>query len=106
MLAEIMRRIARVFGRPGDRVLFPQDLSALQDHLLQTCGGVVIACPCGGTITPILYIYASRTTVEALACVGCHNVVALKKRGVIDRNAVITSMNEAESLSPAGATVH
>ena len=104
---ETVRRLTRIFWRTEDR--FPENLSALQNHLSQTCGGVVIVCPCGGTITRILDIYPSRTTVEALACLACHNVVALKKRGLIDRAAVIANMHEAESetLAPtAGATVH
>jgi hypothetical protein len=109
MLAEIARRIARVFARSGNRVLFPEDLSALQNHLSQTCGGLVMLCGCGGYVTPVVDVYPSQRTVEALACVVCHQVTPLKKRGVIDRNTVIANRNEAEGETlppPAGATVH
>ena len=108
MLAAIARRIARAFGRTGG-VLFPEDLNALQNHLSQTCGGAVMLCGCGGRVTPVVSIYPSHRTVEALACIACHNVMALKKRGVIDRNTVIANTNEAESEAPAppaGVSIH
>ncbi len=104
---ETVRRLTRIFGRTEDR--FPENLNALQDHLAQTCGGAVMMCGCGGGVTPVVNVYPSHRTVEALACIGCHTVTPLRKRGVIDRNTVIEGTHEAENEAPsppAGATVH
>jgi hypothetical protein len=88
-LRVIGRNLRRVFGaRPRASSISPHlELTRLQEHLSDTCGGAVIGCgDCkeGGYLVPIVNYRPFGMEVAALVCVTCHAVQALDKPGRIE----------------------
>jgi hypothetical protein len=76
------------------------ELTRLQDHLFETCGGGVIGCnQCegGGFIVPIVNSRPFGIEIPALVCVSCRRVQPLDEPGQI---------STCEEAPAASASVH
>lgn len=84
-LLELMRRVVGAKPRPPS-ISRELELTRLQDHLSQTCGGSVIGCNrCpDGFIVPVVNPRPFGFEVAALACASCHGVYGLDEPGRLE----------------------